>query len=236
MDYSSLNSEQQIQSFLSVSGCQVPDEVLARIRVLTLHQRDVLLKKGDSIHNVYIILKGQFTVSEAWSNGTIFIFTELGPEDFICELECYQQNWTAQFNIICKQDAVLLSLPVDSFLAWQAVDPVLCQMLIQSLIRKLGSSARTASQMPIASGIVKLTRFLIGYCQHNDIAFLPEVTVALTREELSYNLGLSVRTINRLLQNLKAKQAVSIQSGKIHITQKQFELLLCLAPDNETQK
>lgn len=70
-------------------------------------------------------------------------------------MECYQGAQAVQYNLICKSDSLLLAVPVEGFLAWQAVDPGLCQMLIQSLIRKLGSSARTASQMPIAPGIVK---------------------------------------------------------------------------------
>lgn len=72
--------------------------------------------------------------------GAIFIFTELGPGDFICEMECYQGAQAVQYNLICKSDSLLLAVPVEGFLAWQAVDPGLCQMLIQSLIRKLGSS------------------------------------------------------------------------------------------------
>ena len=99
------------------------------------------------------------------------------------------------------------------------------QMLIHSLIRKLGSSARTASQMPIASGMVKLIRFLITYCYQQDISHRSEVTVQLTREELSYNLGLSTRTINRLLRTLREQGAVTMRSGKIHLSAEQFSAL-----------
>lgn len=74
-------------------------------------------------------------------------------------MECYQGAQAVQYNLICKSDSLLLAVPVEGFLAWQAVDPGLCQMLIQSLIRKLGSSARTASQMPIAPGIVNSRGF-----------------------------------------------------------------------------
>lgn len=214
--------QQILQKFLSTHRFNPPAEVLSRVRVITQKERDTLLKKGDRIQNVYIILQGEYTVSEAWSNGNIFIFTELGPEDFICEMECYQQVHAVQYNLICKSDSVLLAVPVEDFLAWQSVDPGLCQMLIYSLIRKLGSSARTASQMPIASGIVKLVRFLVAYCEQNGIGQRPEIAVRLTREELSYNLGLSTRTINRLILSLKEKGFVAVLSGKVHISADQY--------------
>lgn len=147
-------------------------------------------------------------------------------------MECYQGAQAVQYNLICKSDSLLLAVPVEGFLAWQAVDPGLCQMLIQSLIRKLGSSARTASQMPIASGIVKFARFLIGYCRENGIDSRQEVSVRMTREDLSYNLGLSVRTINRLVQSLRAQNALTVRSGKIHITADQLPCCgaSCLIP------
>ena len=214
--------QQVLQKFLSVHRFNPPAEILPRIRVIAQKERDTLLKKGDRIQNVYIILQGEYTVSEAWSNGNIFIFTELGPDDFICEMECYQQVYAVQYNLICKSDSLLLAIPVEDFLAWQSVDPGLCQMLIHSLIRKLGSSARTASQMPIASGIVKLIRFLVTYCEQHGIERRTEIAVRLTREELSYNLGLSTRTINRLILSLKEQGAVTVLSGKVHISADQY--------------
>ena len=138
--------------------------------------------------------------------------------------------------LICKSDSLLLAVPVEGFLARQAVDPELCQMLIQSLIRKLGSSARTASQMPIAPGIVKFARFLIGYCRENGIDSRQEVTVRMTREDLSYNLGLSVRTINRLVQSLRERNALTVRSGKIHITADQLPLLRSILPDSDPSR
>ena len=47
----------------------------------------------------------------------------------------------------------------------------------------------------------------------------------MTREDLSYNLGLSVRTINRLVQSLRERNALTVRSGKIHITADQLPLL-----------
>lgn len=54
----------------------------------------------------------------------------------------------------------------------------------------------------------------------------------MTREDLSYNLGLSVRTINRLVQSLRERNALTVRSGKIHITADQLPLLrsTCLIP------
>ena len=234
MEHRSAQAKQELilQEFLEKHHFDPPAAILPQLRIVTQKERDTLLKKGDPIHAVYIILEGQYTVSEAWSNGAIFIFTELGPGDFICEMECYQGAQAVQYNLICKSDSLLLAVPVEGFLAWQAVDPGLCQMLIQSLIRKLGSSARTASQMPIASGIVKFARFLIGYCRENGIDSRQEVSVRMTREDLSYNLGLSVRTINRLVQSLRERNALTVRSGKIHITADQLPCCgaSCLIP------
>lgn len=223
--YSPSASQQVLREFLAENQLAPSEGILPQIRIITQKKRDTLLKKGDRIQNVYIILQGEYTVSEAWSNGNIFIFTELGPADFICEMECYQNIYTVQYNLICKRDSTLLAIPVDAFLAWQSTDPKLCQMLIHSLIRKLGSSARTASQMPIASGIVKLIRFLINYYEQHRTVQQPEITIKMTREELSYNLGLSTRTINRLILSLKEKEAISVLSGKIHINTNQYNCL-----------
>lgn len=238
MEHRSAQAKQELilQEFLEKHHFDPPAAILPQLRIVTQKERDTLLKKGDPVHAVYIILEGQYTVSEAWSNGAIFIFTELGPGDFICEMECYQGAQAVQYNLICKSDSLLLAVPVEGFLAWQAVNPGLCQMLIQSLIRKLGSSARTASQMPIASGIVKFARFLIGYCRENGIDSRQEVSVRMTREDLSYNLGLSVRTINRLVQSLRERNALTVRSGKIHITADQLPLLRSILPDSDPSR
>lgn len=84
-------------------------------------------------------------------------------------MECYQGAQAVQYNLICKSDSLLLAVPVEGFLAWQAVDPGLCQMLIQSLIRKLGSSCQNRQPDAHCTGIVKFARFLIGYCRENGI-------------------------------------------------------------------
>lgn len=104
-------------------------------------------------------------------------------------------------------------------------------MLILSLTRKLTALAKTTSQMPIVPGIVKLVRFLITYCCQNGTENGSAVTVALTREALSYNLGLSIRTINRLIQNLKDQNAVTVRNGKIRILPEQIEQLYSFLSD-----
>lgn len=90
--------------------------------------------------------------------------------------------------------------------------------------------------MPIAPGIVKFARFLIGYCRENGIDSRQEVSVRMTREDLSYNLGLSVRTINRLVQSLRERNALTVRSGKIHITADQLPLLRSILPDSDPSR
>lgn len=84
-----------IRSFLASHGCRPPAGLVEQMYLSFPRENEPLLKKGDHIRHVFIILSGQFTVSELWSNGNIFIFTELGPEDFICEMECYQNIQSA---------------------------------------------------------------------------------------------------------------------------------------------
>ena len=103
MEHRSAQAKQELilQEFLEKHHFDPPAAILPQLRIVTQKERDTLLKKGDPILAVYIILEGQYTVSEAWSNGAIFIFTELGPGDFICEMECYQGAQAVQYNLIC---------------------------------------------------------------------------------------------------------------------------------------
>ena len=74
------------------------------------------------------------------------------------------------------------------------------------------------------------------YCRENGIDSRQEVSVRMTREDLSYNLGLSVRTINRLVQSLRAQNALTVRSGKIHITADQLPLLRSILPDSDPSR
>ena len=77
MEHRSAQAKQELilQEFLEKHHFDPPAAILPQLRIVTQKERDTLLKKGDPIHAVYIILEGQYTVSEAWSNGAIFIFT-----------------------------------------------------------------------------------------------------------------------------------------------------------------
>lgn len=220
-----------IQQYLTSHQFHPPEEVRKQIGVRYLREKEIVIKKGDKIECVFLIVQGQFAVSEMWSNGSIFHFTELVPDDFICELECCQQVNTALFSVSCKHQATLLSVPVSAFRVWLNQDPMIGQMLIYSLTRKLASSAQAASQMPVVSGMVRLARFLIAYYYHYGTEDQFDLTIPLTREELSCNLGLTTRTVNRLIHSLKIQGAISVQRGKIHITPEQLNHLHSLLPD-----
>lgn len=70
MEHRSAQAKQELilQEFLEKHHFDPPAAILPQLRIVTQKERDTLLKKGDPIHAVYIILEGQYTVSEAWSN------------------------------------------------------------------------------------------------------------------------------------------------------------------------
>ena len=140
MEHRSAQAKQELilQEFLEKHHFDPPAAILPQLRIVTQKERDTLLKKGTRSMPSTLSWKVSTPSVKPGAMAAIFIFTELGPGDFICEMECYQGAQAVQYNLICKSDSLLLAVPVEGFLAWQAVDPGLCQMLIQSLIPQAG--------------------------------------------------------------------------------------------------
>lgn len=69
-----------------------------------------------------------------------------------------------------------------------------------------------------------LLEYLIQYAEKHQIFTKAFVSIPFTRQELSEELGICVKTLNRTIKKLKENNLINIVKGKIVLTSSQYEI------------
>ena len=204
----------------------VSEEKRQQCRTIYLEKNDTLLRKGEPIANVYVVMKGIFSIEEPAYTGDVYSFTKIESNGLLGELEVLMGETASHFTVRAATAAALLEIPRAVFLDWLETDIRFCNYVLHHLAVKTMANAETISDYPFSSGLKKVVNFLLIYCEEETSSgnTFPLV-VDYTRVAISEKLGISVRTINRAVSNLRLEGLLGVTKKKITLTATQFQQL-----------
>jgi CRP-like cAMP-binding protein len=144
--------------------------------------------------------------------------------EFVGEMEALLNADRVVYSAKAYTDCELIAIPVGTFRWWIDTDAQALRRLTETLGRKLYS---VSTQLARKASFDAMSRLILA------LEFFGGGCIDHTRQELADACSMSIRTINRCVRKLMDDRLISIERGKICISESQFNALRGLIRDSD---
>ncbi|HSP22106.1 MAG TPA: Crp/Fnr family transcriptional regulator [Planococcus sp. (in: firmicutes)] len=178
-----------------------------------------LFQEGDAIKGVYIVQAGKVQIGKVTPNGRELTLRICGPDQLVGEVTVFSNSSIYMLDAKALEDVVCMKFAIEdleeallenaklaaAFMRWMGVDQQKTQTKFRDLMLhgKKGALFSTLIRLSNSYGVPKDDGVLID--------------MVLTNQELANFCGMTREVVNRMLNDLKKKQRVSLVEGKILI-------------------
>lgn len=187
-----------------------PAEIQGRLKRRMVQEGKELISPGDPPDRVYVVRSGLVKVYILEANGKEFSLAFLGKGELIGEVELFlAQPFACIVEALQETDVYCLSKRL--FLDWMERDRTLNMLVLKEMAFRLYSlTIRTSFQMlyPIEYAMMKI------------LYLSQEENIGITKTDLADYLGITIRSLNRSLNRLKAKDILLFSDNTLRIQSK----------------
>ena len=179
---------------------QIPEELDGGFQLRTYPAHTLIHQKDSSLERIGILLQGTFRVVNEFENGNVFMI---------------EMNETVT-------DCLVASLPVETFDEWLRRDIGLLRAVSRHVAAKLYCSSYSRGERLFYSAKYVLLKYLVRQAEEQGVRSAGQVVLSKTRRQISEEVGLTEKTINRTLAQLVKDGVLSIQRGKAAFSAEQY--------------
>lgn len=197
------------------------EEVKYYMRIMEVDENETLIEAGEKCSNIYIILSGKVTGIEWPMKERPYFFKDYGPGDFFGEIEHFADLSNYRISVITVTRCRVLVIPVTYYMEWLQNDVEALYLRTKVNMSRLISQTADARKYLFIEGRERLMMYLIRkYEQKQPLKKVLELKQS--RDQISEEIGFSVKTLNRNIKKLKEDDLIQIQKGKIVITEEGY--------------
>ncbi|HVI43474.1 MAG TPA: Crp/Fnr family transcriptional regulator [Chitinophaga sp.] len=177
---------------------------------------DILIRQGDDINQAYVIIDGIAKCYIREDNGKDYIFEFLGRGEITGDLEAIQKA-PCLCNIEALTAMEVYVLPYHLFSRFMLEKQEFNELIVKELVTRIVQTCRRASYQqlyPVEYGLLRL------------LMLEADQQISFSKKDMAAYLGISVRSFNRTIHDLRAKNVLDEQDLSIGITTKELEQLL----------
>lgn len=194
----------------------MPDDIWQECKLITVQNKEILIKQGNPVEYVYLICSGKILISKEYSSGNEkqIVFSHYG--EVVGEMEVFLKKETVMYTAITYKKCTLISIPVTTFLKWTRQNSKIAETMLRVLAQKLLHASESTVQYQNERADERLARILSE--RRSGI-------VKDTKFSLAVACGVSERTIYRIISKFKDQNLINIVGGKIYLSCEQIEIL-----------
>ncbi|MGG5507999.1 MULTISPECIES: Crp/Fnr family transcriptional regulator [unclassified Myroides] len=166
------------------------------IAIVTYAPGDYLFLQNESASSVLLIKRGVTKVFFEEENEKEYIVEFLGKGEVIGDIE-YIRKIDALCNVQALDTVEVYVLSYPFFQSLLAKDSVLCELLLDAFAARIVNTARRASFQQL---------YTIEYSLHQLVEMQKKQDLTLSKEDMAAYLGISVRSLNRSLNQRKEER------------------------------
>lgn len=216
-NFLSENSDSNLSKLME----KAPDHIKDSYRIRKFEKGSVIQRKDDPLKEVSIICEGTVRLVNEFENGNICVIEENDAIDFIGEVTALAGKQSTSVTIEAMTDCMIVRLSLEDFFEWLKSDNDFLLLIAKKLAGKLYASSYAKGLELFYPARYLVSKFIVDYVK-TDLQHKSYVTISLTRETMSENIGITVRTVNRIVKELKEENYISVVKGKIRITREQY--------------
>jgi CRP-like cAMP-binding protein len=175
-----------------------------------------LIRQGDTISHVYLIMDGITKCYIEEDNGKDYIFEFLGKGEVTGDLEAIKKE-----KCLCNIEAItpvtVYAIPHALFSVLVRDYPEFNALLIEELATRIVQTCVRASYQQLYPVEYALLRLL---------ALEADQQIEISKKDMAAYLGISVRSFNRTLKDLREKNILDTKGLNIDLSKKQLDEIL----------
>lgn len=212
-----------IDDVLAQIKVPIPKTLNGCFRVRQIQAGQIVLWQGEPVEEVQLLVQGELLIEAQFPSGNSLIFSSENGVSVLGDIEILSENLTYASTVIAKTDIVLLTLSIENFQNWMQEEPEFQSMVIRSLAKKCYRQSTNQGVMTYIPPVRRLARFLAEELVRNPS---PSGIVRCSHAELGRRTGMSERTVNRALSELRNMNVIHTEYGKIYADEPKLHEIL----------
>lgn len=202
---------------------RIPPEIARQITISSYKAGATVIRMQQPACMVYLLLQGRVTVVNEQSGGSIYAFAHLEAPAAFGELEAFSDAANYRATIHCATPCVIASLSSAVYLTWLRGDSEALFSCTQQITRQMALQAASERSFLFISGTQRLALYLT---EAYEKAGMPDKLVhCAPRQQIADEIGFSMKTVQRGLKELEARNLISKNGRAIGISHKQYQHL-----------
>lgn len=200
-----------------------PVWLLNSCTVLNLKKGEIFVREKEPVQMVYILIKGTVKACDFRMLGVAYEFCRYEAVDILGGMELFIECDQYQTTLITETACQFIAVAKDKFAKWMREDANAQWFHGNKMICYLLTECRRERAYLFLQGIDRVYLFFEFLYERYGC---PEVCeTRITRQQISDETGLSVKTINRALSKMAEEELITIEGRRILLSKEQYEKL-----------
>jgi len=186
-----------------------PLNIMRRWSLQTINRGSLVFRQGEVCQQFQLILQGDVDVYFEANDGRKYLQARYHRGDMLGELEVFEQR-----PYICSVEAVtetlLLTVSRDDFNRWLAIDNHFSQRVLRTFSQQYYQLSKKAGTDSLYSLQQRVAQALWQQFSHQG-----KTSILLDKQQLSHEFAVAIRSINRILFELKEQQIIGSDGERI---------------------
>ena len=205
---------------LEVYTRYMPEGLKTRFTVKRYPPKSIIHQKDEKLKNFGIVVQGEHRVLNELANGNIFMIEKNTAVSFLGEVALLGGFDASSVTIETITECLVITFSLEDFERWISEDIHFLRLLCQNVAHKLYSASYKRGERQYYSVRYVVLRYLIDLSK-NDLLENERIVLTFTRQFMAEELGLTTKTLNRTIRELKEDTLIDIVKGKVAITKEQ---------------
>lgn len=199
----------------------MPLEIRHRITIRKFLPDTIILQKDSPLNSFGIVLKGEERVVNEFENGNLVMVERNSAVCFIGDVALLAGKKTASVTTESLSECTVLFISAEDFEKWIKEDSRFLLLLSREVAGKLFSASYSRGENLFYSAKYMLLKYIFKQAQEGVTIGKSEILIQKTRQQISEETGMNVKTINRRLYGFQKEGIIGIRKGKIIVTRQQ---------------
>lgn len=211
---------QYFEQLFQESACHLLDSC----KVVTVSENTRFISSHEKIDNIWILLKGSVKAIEEYSTGDVYVFQKFSAPEVFGEMEALADICCYQATLNTESECIFIKVPVTMYLKFLKTNSKYLYQRTQDTIKRVLNDEREKRRYIKLNGIDRIKLYFIQHYRLNQMDEL--CVIKSTRQEISDEIGFSIKTVNRVIKKLKEQGLLKIEGQKILITDIQYNMMM----------
>lgn len=200
----------------------MPEAIAKEISYIEVKKNEMLLFAGDPCETIFIILKGNVIGIDHQKMGQAYSFMDFTKMYIVGDFEIFGDCSEYSVSIRTTQDCKLLKISAKNYLNWIRHDENALFLRLKNILTTLPFERKIDREYLHMGCKNRLINFLVRLYEKDKTDKMDKIKVRKTQDELADKVGFNKRSVQRSIASLEKENLVSIENGKMTISQEQY--------------